>query len=908
MPKISNLFKAIKAPEPIDQDDLNAYVKNITANILKIYETPEEFEIYKAQANRIIDEIIEISKEKGLSSEALEKFNSLRMQFDQYILEGSSRNTLNLIKETLETICYKIAHKEELPQSFELAVRSSSLNLCEAGALTNLQSILFNIEPTHYYQKYNFIQHLATEFIHNNKICKKGEEGNAVHIANELIHEVSRDYHLTPPEDFRARYRDLDAPITNDYLNHLLFKSFLDEYLNTRKAIDAFNNFLTQEAIGNLPEENYQIKLGDFPNEIKSQTLYLNASDREDSIIYKVKQPNHEIIEGQLFREDFPESFNFDCIKNNLSSLSSPFQYRISKSIPEDSAAHDTSSPKELVFFSKEIKVPVKKNKKVESKTIKKIMCKASNKDHAIFLAKFDGDDYDAPEDIDEFLAVMTISAFDNPRKEYQFTSNRINLLSKSKFLADYDHSILSIEDIKIITNIIHQRQHMPEFFSSQDIANRIDSMKSSYNISEEMLIESNKDDLNEWSYKESKQMRIKVSILEALSNSKLIDGLEFMHINHKRLIQTSDGLFLEDPDPNAKTKYTEILNFSKIANLTFNERSIEDIIYEHSSNLRFSSISDFHDHFVKNIIPSPIAERDEEDLYRGSTFEFERDVKVLSDQGKYLLDNNKLDKYQISKMSAHEISQWSQFYNFYENNKQEAFNFANSSKNIEMLNIAIATEEIDLNIKDENDYTALMKAIHEGNTNIAIALIEAGADLDIKTNSEITALMMAAYKGDIKTINALIEAGADLNIQNDINDTALIIAASFKHIDSVNALIAAEADLNIQDESGNTALMTSVSEGDIDGVNALIKAGADLYIEDKNGYSALMIADEKRHAEIIDRLIEAEERNPPPPTIWSTISKFMEQMHSNGSESSIKRTHAERIKNERNNNSSRER
>ncbi|MBQ7069621.1 MAG: ankyrin repeat domain-containing protein, partial [Synergistaceae bacterium] len=71
----------------------------------------------------------------------------------------------------------------------------------------------------------------------------------------------------------------------------------------------------------------------------------------------------------------------------------------------------------------------------------------------------------------------------------------------------------------------------------------------------------------------------------------------------------------------------------------------------------------------------------------------------------------------------------------------------------------------VDVNVKDNDGWTALMRAADNGNAEAVNILIKAGADVNAKNNYYgSTALMIAARQGNAETVNALIKAGADVN------------------------------------------------------------------------------------------------------------------------------------------------
>lgn len=100
-----------------------------------------------------------------------------------------------------------------------------------------------------------------------------------------------------------------------------------------------------------------------------------------------------------------------------------------------------------------------------------------------------------------------------------------------------------------------------------------------------------------------------------------------------------------------------------------------------------------------------------------------------------------------------------------------------------------------------------LVKASERGNTEQVRELLDAGADVDIKDNDGWTALMWSAYQGHSDTARLLLDAGADVDIQDNNGWTALIYAAALGYADTVKLLLDAGADIDIQNNSGWTAL-----------------------------------------------------------------------------------------------------
>ena len=68
--------------------------------------------------------------------------------------------------------------------------------------------------------------------------------------------------------------------------------------------------------------------------------------------------------------------------------------------------------------------------------------------------------------------------------------------------------------------------------------------------------------------------------------------------------------------------------------------------------------------------------------------------------------------------------------------------------------------------------------------------LIEAGADLNIQNNEGFTALLKASNRGDFDSVRMLIRAGADL-------DYALMWASAHGHRKTVGMLLESGASVN---------------------------------------------------------------------------------------------------------------
>ncbi|MGN0728762.1 ankyrin repeat domain-containing protein [Treponema sp.] len=84
-------------------------------------------------------------------------------------------------------------------------------------------------------------------------------------------------------------------------------------------------------------------------------------------------------------------------------------------------------------------------------------------------------------------------------------------------------------------------------------------------------------------------------------------------------------------------------------------------------------------------------------------------------------------------------------------------------------------------NEADKNGVTLLMKAAKAGNDWDAGLLLKSGADVNLRDKDDWTALMYAArYQNSTSIINMLIENGAYIRVRNKFNATPLLMAADY--------------------------------------------------------------------------------------------------------------------------------
>ncbi|MBR1402754.1 MAG: ankyrin repeat domain-containing protein [Treponema sp.] len=119
--------------------------------------------------------------------------------------------------------------------------------------------------------------------------------------------------------------------------------------------------------------------------------------------------------------------------------------------------------------------------------------------------------------------------------------------------------------------------------------------------------------------------------------------------------------------------------------------------------------------------------------------------------------------------------------------------------------------------------------AVKSRNRDAVRQLINKGIDVNIKDEDGWTALMLATLHGDNdKTVRLLIELGAELDVQNDDGETALMCATIVKATKSAKLLISNNANVNIKNKNGKTALMLAIEENANEIKEMLISLGAE--------------------------------------------------------------------------------
>ena len=161
------------------------------------------------------------------------------------------------------------------------------------------------------------------------------------------------------------------------------------------------------------------------------------------------------------------------------------------------------------------------------------------------------------------------------------------------------------------------------------------------------------------------------------------------------------------------------------------------------------------------------------------------------------------------------------------------------------------------MNATEQNGWTALMLASHNGQFSVVTLLLECEAEVNAVKQDGRTALMLAGQSGHCDVVRVLLEKGADVNTTAHYGATALLVASGKGHCGVVKLLPEREADVNATTKGGRTALILSSKNGHCDVTRLLLEREADVNAVDHNGWTALILASHNGHCDVVRLLLE---------------------------------------------------
>ena len=193
---------------------------------------------------------------------------------------------------------------------------------------------------------------------------------------------------------------------------------------------------------------------------------------------------------------------------------------------------------------------------------------------------------------------------------------------------------------------------------------------------------------------------------------------------------------------------------------------------------------------------------------------------------------------------------------NLCDHKQQTALTIACHKQHYQIVELLLANKTmVDLNIQTEDKWTALMSACHDGQYKAIALLLINNADTNIQTEDGWTALMEACDNGYNQIVELLLYNNADPRIQTNDGWTALMSACYNGHHQVAKLLLENGVDPNTRTEDGRTALMSASENGHYNVVELLLRKGADPNIQTENGRTALMVANKNEHHHVVELL-----------------------------------------------------
>ena len=118
-----------------------------------------------------------------------------------------------------------------------------------------------------------------------------------------------------------------------------------------------------------------------------------------------------------------------------------------------------------------------------------------------------------------------------------------------------------------------------------------------------------------------------------------------------------------------------------------------------------------------------------------------------------------------------------------------------------------LEVENVMINIRDHDNYTALHHACIRGHQNVVTMLLDKGADVNAVSAQGETPLHAAALMGRFFIVKSLLQKGANINIADHRGYTALMFAIREGHEDVVKLLLNYEASVYCRTVDGFTPL-----------------------------------------------------------------------------------------------------
>ena len=165
----------------------------------------------------------------------------------------------------------------------------------------------------------------------------------------------------------------------------------------------------------------------------------------------------------------------------------------------------------------------------------------------------------------------------------------------------------------------------------------------------------------------------------------------------------------------------------------------------------------------------------------------------------------------------------------------------------------------IDINLKTKHGMNCLHIAADYGHTNLCKTLMKKhNLDLEEPNDNGWTALHYSAINDSYELVKFFTDMGIDTNLKATNGMNCLHIAAQYGHLNLCKALINEyNVDVQLPDNDGWTALHFSAENGSYEIVKYFINMGIDINLKTKHGMNCLHIAADYGHTNLCKTLMK---------------------------------------------------
>ncbi|XP_026057713.1 ankyrin repeat domain-containing protein 7-like [Carassius auratus] len=150
-----------------------------------------------------------------------------------------------------------------------------------------------------------------------------------------------------------------------------------------------------------------------------------------------------------------------------------------------------------------------------------------------------------------------------------------------------------------------------------------------------------------------------------------------------------------------------------------------------------------------------------------------------------------------------------------------------------------LVENKVKLNLCDNQNCSALMKAVQCEQDRSVSLLLEHEADPSLVDISGNTALHLATRIPSLSVVLQLLEHSANINTPNKDGNTPLMLAVMENHANMTELLLKEGADVNVKNQELRSALMIAACKGQISMVRLLLQYDADITVKDDKGWSS---------------------------------------------------------------------